>query len=194
MTARRVSAVLVIMLVALMGALGYQNHRLKNELGHERMTQSWPRVGDTVPITSARTLDGREVRLGDVAKGDTQALFFFSSKCGACIRSMPYIREIAASYGRLGIEIVGITPEPDSPALREFLVKHKVTFPVVASLPRRDARIMSLRATPTLLVINSQGDIQLAKVGSVESNKDAFDLVLGAQRKDVVASTQGGAK
>ncbi|HZH44708.1 MAG TPA: TlpA disulfide reductase family protein [Lysobacter sp.] len=194
MQAKHVNSLLTLMLVAVSGTLAYQNQKLKTDAALQKVERYWPVAGATVPAIPIKTLEGRQVLVGQAPAGRRQALFFFSSACAACKRSMPFIKEAAAAYGRLGIQFIAVTSEQNSAQLRSFLAMSKVDFPVVSDFSRRNMNIFNIRMTPTTIVVDERGDIKHVKVGSIESNKEVFDLVTGALSKEARALAMGGGK
>lgn len=84
--------------VALVGVLSAQKRALRHELVELRrneMLQSVPQQGHVLPAFGAVALSGERV---DVVPRDTsarQVLFFFNTRCGWCLRTLPSWERIA---------------------------------------------------------------------------------------------------
>lgn len=169
----------LLVLLVLIG-LGMQNRELKNELDEEVAGRHLPRVGDTLAVRELLSLDGRALRLGEAVPNSRQVIVHLSSKCPASRSSAKFIAAIAESLTREGVEVIGLTAEPDSADLRAHLAEFGLQFPVAAGVARRDLRAYRLHLTPMLVAVDQAGTIEALKIGAVESNEDAFEFVQSA--------------
>jgi peroxiredoxin len=55
--------------------------------------------GDAAPDFTAKTLDGKEIRLSDY-QGKFVLLEFWATWCGACVREAPYLKAVHDAFGR----------------------------------------------------------------------------------------------
>jgi methylamine dehydrogenase accessory protein MauD len=146
------------------------------------MMDSGPKVGETAPIFSLPSLDGRDVQLGVPGQRST-LLFFLSPTCPICKKLLPVLKSIAAAEARW-LDIVlasdGETPEHEAFRRRAELT----TFPYVLSAELgMGFRVSKL---PYAVLMDEQGRIR--SKGLVNSREQLDSLF--AARDMGVASVQ----
>jgi peroxiredoxin len=163
--------------------LAAQNAQLKRESTEIRKTIQFAHKDMWIPAFDAKTMDGGIVRIGD-GGGKGQILVYLSPDCKFCEQSMPFISEMdrfSRQYGDL--EMIGLT-KTDGEAMRAFIKKHEVKFPVAVI---KDARLLSLMKfgpTPTVINVRKTGQVSFAKLGLIASSKEAALIMLDAIRMD----------
>ena len=112
----------------------------------------------------ARTLDGREVRLGDF-KGNVVFLNFWSTTCAPCIEEMAGIESLLDSVKNERVAFLAVTQEDES-IVREFLKKHPLRMPVYLSGEHLPPDLLPF-GVPTTFILDTRGAAVLRHIGPV---------------------------
>jgi thiol-disulfide isomerase/thioredoxin len=104
--------------------------------------------------------DGREVDLSKL-RGKVVLLDFWGTWCGPCVEDLPFMRKLRDSYGKQGLEIIGILADDASrEKLAGFLEKNDITWPQYYDGKVGDnefAKKYAVKAFPTIMLLNKQG-------------------------------------
>ena len=128
-----------------------------------------PAPGWTLP-----DLDGKNHQLADFA-GKVVVLDFWGTWCGPCRQELPIYQQMYERYKDKGVVFYGVNwertmPGQDpKPAVRDYLLKNGLTFPVVLDHERVAQTAYDIEAFPTLFLIDKTGKIRFRNVG-VEPN------------------------
>ena len=132
------------------------------------------------PSFAARSLDGKVVASTQLA-GKAYIVNFFASWCPPCCAEVPDMVSLQKKYERNGFTFIGVAVNENVPAIRAFITKNHITYPVVMA----DDKIVSafsryvsggLNAIPTSFVVNPAGRISLVITGA--RSKDDFEKII----------------
>jgi cytochrome c biogenesis protein CcmG, thiol:disulfide interchange protein DsbE len=101
--------------------------------------------------------DGRARRLQN-ERGKVVVLNFWATWCGPCRAEMPAFHNVYAELHERGVEVFAITDEPLD-ALRGFLEKNRITFPVLVDAQRKVFDHYRVNGLPQTFVIDREGRI-----------------------------------
>lgn len=90
-------------------------------------------IGDRVPALVFTDLDGREQGF-DAWRGRPLLVNFWATWCGPCVQEMPALDAYHRAQGDDGVVVVGIALD-DPEAVRAFLARHGVGYPIVLDVP-----------------------------------------------------------
>jgi thiol-disulfide isomerase/thioredoxin len=149
-----------------------------------------PEIGGDFVLNDAC---GKPVRLSEL-KGQVVLLDFWAAWCGPCVLTFPDLNRWHDKYGCKGLQIVAVTSyysltfdketgrarpggqlsaEAEQAMLREFAAYHKLNYRLQA-LPRDQWRKTSndyaVQGIPAFVLIDKQGVVRLARVGSGPQN------------------------
>jgi peroxiredoxin len=125
----------------------------------------------------------------DALRGQVVVVHAFQMLCPACVsHGLPQARRIQAAFEGQGVAVIGLHTVFEHHAamtpvsLRAFLHEYRIGFPVGVDAPGTEAgnpipltmRAYAMRGTPTLLLIDRQGDLRYHGFGTED------DLMLGA--------------
>jgi thiol-disulfide isomerase/thioredoxin len=105
------------------------------------------------------TISGQEVSL-DMYKGKVLLLDFWATWCGPCRAEMPNLIRCYHEFKDKGFEIVGFAEDKNDEALKEFLRKHGITWPIVPrDSDHYDAAVLSyaIKNIPASFLIDKTG-------------------------------------
>jgi len=175
--------VLCAVLAALVVVLGVQKRDLIADKQKLQTEEFYPKKSEWLPELTFTAMDGREVRIGDGAPG-RKIVLHFSTKCPHCISSAKFIAEVSRSAKRVGVEMVGFTPETNRADVSKFMADNGMDFPVVSVPDRKTLGILQFRMSPTLMVLSPDGQIEHIHVGKITSDKEAVGVVVASERKE----------
>ena len=129
-------------------------------------------------------VDGKEVELSAL-KGKTVLLDFWATWCPPCRQEVPGFVELYESYKDKGLVVVGIALEQnnDPAALKQWLVKNKVSYPVAIDAEHQVTRLYGevpgtegIQGIPTTLLIDREGAVRQVWVGG--HPKETFEKAI----------------
>lgn len=138
------------------------------------------------PAFSAVSLEGRQAGSSTLV-GKAYIINFFASWCPPCRGEIPDMVSLQNQYARKGFTFIGVAVSDSEPAIRDFVKKNSISYPVVMGT---DAIVSAfngyveggIRAIPTSFVINSSGKITNVITGA-RSRADFEKLILHALSK-----------
>jgi thiol-disulfide isomerase/thioredoxin len=131
---------------------------------------------------TVRTLDGREVRLGDF-KGKVVFLNFWSTTCAPCIEEMAGIESLLDSVKNERVAFLAVTIEDES-IVREFLKKHRLRMPVYLSTENLPPDLLAL-GVPTTFILDTRGAAVLRHIGPANWDDDGVrQYIRGLLKKE----------
>ena len=111
------------------------------------------------PQFALRDLNGRIVRLSDY-QGKVVLINFWATWCPPCRAEMPDLVKLQREYGKVGLQIIGITYPPERRArVRRFARSLKVNYPIILGTREIKARFSSEETLPLTIVINRDGKV-----------------------------------
>ncbi|MCY7355545.1 MAG: TlpA family protein disulfide reductase [Lysobacter sp.] len=90
--------------------------------------------GELVPILSLTGLNGRQIQLPSAYAGRPLLINFWASWCGPCVKEMPELQRFSVEQASNGVQVVGIALD-DVDAVRDFLTRVQVTYPILLDSP-----------------------------------------------------------
>jgi thiol-disulfide isomerase/thioredoxin len=138
------------------------------------------------PKFSAVSLDRKPVDSTQLA-GKVYIVNFFASWCPPCRSEIPDMVTLQSKYGRKGFTFIGVAVNETEPAVRSFITKNSINYPVVMvdeQLINSFSRYVAggIRAIPTSFVINSSGRVTQVITGP-RSKEVLEKLIADALRK-----------
>jgi len=73
-------------------------------------------------------LDGQLVDLKQM-RGKVVLVEFWSTRCGACVKELPRLKEVWDKFHSQGLEIIAISCDKDKEVLGKFINSHKIPWP-----------------------------------------------------------------
>lgn len=175
-----------------MSAAAARRQTLQSQLGLEPPGRPAP------PWTTRDWFNtSQAVQLADL-RGQVVVLHTFQMLCPGCVHhGLPQVQRVHATFAALGVAVIGLHTVFEHHAamtpvsLQAFLHEYRIRFPVGVDAPSTDAhnpvpltmQSYGLQGTPSLVLIDRQGQLRQQAFGSVE------DLALGAAIATLVAES-----
>jgi len=143
-----------------------------------------PKVGDVLDIAFI-VLDGREIDLSAM-KGSVVLVDFWASWCMPCIRAMPGLKELHATYHDQGFEIIGISLDEERDKLERYLQKEAIPWPQYFDgngWENEFAARYGIQSIPATFLIGPEGVIVAVDPGADELAALVASL-LGGEEQD----------
>ena len=140
----------IVAAVILLSCSAEKNQRLK--------------IGDTITPFTARDINGTPINLDDY-KGSPVILRFFLIDCKFCIADT---HAFFAKHRQDGLKIIYINNDaPDIRAIREFVEKLAIRFPVIADPSGRIAAQYNVKIQPLTMMLDPEHRLLAAMSGGV---------------------------
>lgn len=138
--------------------------------------------GTQAPDFNLPAPDGKRIKLSALLEKGPVLLDFWATWCKPCLKGMPKLQEIHATYAERGLTVLGVNE--DGPRglnrIRPFLKGRKITFAIAIDAAGSVMKRLQVRALPTTILIAPDGEIVLRQTGLADA-KDliaAIDLLL----------------
>lgn len=106
-----------------------------------------------------KDINGRTVRLRDY-HGKVVLINFWATWCPPCRAEMPDLVRLQRRYAKQGLQIIGITYEPESKTrVRRFARRLKVNYPIILGTRKLKDSFSSEDVLPLTVVINRDGKV-----------------------------------
>jgi len=128
-----------------------------------------PRVGDTAPDFTLRTLDGKTVSLSDYA-GKPVVLNFWASYCHPCREEFPLFREQLAEHPD-DFVVLGVDAKDIESDAKRFAKDEKATWPIVFDGENEVAQAYGVGAVPQTFFIKPNGKVALRYYSQIPDDK-----------------------
>ena len=113
-------------------------------------------------------LDGKPVSLSSF-QGKVVIVDVWGTWCPPCRAEVPHFVELQKTYGKQGLQIVGINYERSAdpiPGIKSFAKEHGINYPLVIGNEATQNKIPEFQAFPTTLFIDRKGEVRLMAVGA----------------------------
>jgi thiol-disulfide isomerase/thioredoxin len=124
--------------------------------------------GAAAPDFSLARVDGGP---GPIAlaglRGQVVVLDFWATWCPPCIEMIPVMDGLASAWAPRGVSFVGINSDvgASDSAIKEFLVEHPFTYPVVRDEDGQAGERYRVEALPTIVVVGRDGAVRATFIG-----------------------------
>jgi thiol-disulfide isomerase/thioredoxin len=125
-----------------------------------RAQAAW-KEGATIPSLAGFGLEGSLPSL----KGKVVYLDFWASWCGPCKASFPILDKWQREFAAKGFTVLAVSEDEKPEAMKAFLAKTKVSFPVVRDAARKLAAAADVSAMPTSFLLDRTGKIRHVHTG-----------------------------
>lgn len=139
---KRVTSLACLLVAALLSSLAFAGEVTPESLVGKPM----PKLGSLDYLKAKPDLAGKPA-----------IIEFWATWCPPCRKSIPHLNELYKTYGPKGLQIVGITDEPNQ-VIRAFVKTLPIDYPVASS--RQDASAsFGVSGIPHAFLVNKEGII-----------------------------------
>jgi len=121
-------------------------------------------VGKPAPDFTLRSLDGKSHRLQDL-RGKVVFVNIWATWCPPCRQEMPSMVRFYEKMRDRGVEILAVSEDNDGEALKRFVEKNGVSFPVVRDQNRQVYVRYRATGVPETHLIDKAGVIRHSVLG-----------------------------
>lgn len=149
--------------IVFFGAFSFVRSLRNSCVGHDHFKFHNPAVGTAVPSSKLISLDGQEVDIEELIRGQKAILFFWSSTCPHCLKMLQEQEETKQQLESIGIKYISINSVERTSIVRNFL---KRRFPKANAYVDPEGKLASALQVigfPSYYFINEKG--VLAQVG-----------------------------
>jgi peroxiredoxin len=121
-------------------------------------------TGARAPEIGMRDLQGNQITIAGL-RGRVVIVDFWASWCEPCADSMPVYERLWTQYRERGLTIIGVSQDQRVENARQFVARHRISFPVVFDEGHAIARRYGPPRMPTAYVIDRQGIVRHIHAG-----------------------------
>lgn len=169
---RHVAAVLLLLLLAVAAPAA-------GEEAPQPISDGTVRVGDIAPDFDLTTLDGKQMRLKNMAGKNATIVAFWSFFCFPCQSEMPELQEFMDGVkGDVTLAAIALDGPQYNKYVLPYVAEKKLRYPI--AYDRENERFFEVAekygviGTPTIFVLDQQGRIRFIHLGKIDKT------VLGA--------------
>lgn len=155
---------------------------LSGQIVDHRRNDMHLRRGEYMPKFAGTTVEGAPRIVGQSARpGDRQVIFFLTSTCPYCKKTLPTWKALAAkldSTRHANVRVFALTTDSLNIA-SDFARTHDLGFRLIPFPEPKLARLSHAYTVPQTLVVNHQGRVLYSRLGVMDT-RVALDSVLAA--------------
>jgi len=126
---------------------------------------------------------GENVRLSEHV-GEVVMINFWASWCAPCREEMPLLDDLHEKYRDLGFTILGVNLDEKRQDAEKILKKIPVGFPVLFDPKSEISRLYSVKAMPTTILIDRDGNVRALHKGYMPGFVDQYENEVKALIKE----------
>ncbi len=125
-----------------------------------------PEAGDSAPDFTVPGLSGEPIRLRDFRRR-VVVLNFWATWCPPCIEETPSLKKFADQMRDLDVVVLGVSVDEDADALKEFVAKFQLSFPLARDPDQAVASRYGTYKFPETFLVDQNGRIAEKFIGAV---------------------------
>ncbi len=137
---------------------------------------------DVAPDFHVTDLNGKALNLAE-NKGKVVLLDFWATWCVPCQTEIPQFTEWQKKYGPDGFQVIALSMDDDEGAVREFLRRYKVNYPIAMATPEIAQSYGGVLGLPANFVIARDGRIATKHIGMTELSTIEDEIKAELSRK-----------
>lgn len=129
--------------------------------------QSAPKKQDEsriAPDFSLQSLDGKQYTLSGL-RGRVVFVNFWATWCPPCREEIPSMVKFYNKMKNEGVEILAVSEDTDIEAVRKFVKKYQITFPILMDTKKEAYRLYRATGVPETHLIGKDGAVDSSQIG-----------------------------
>jgi len=122
-------------------------------------------TGQAAADFKLKSVDGKDFSLQDL-HGKFVLLDFWATWCMPCRHDLQVMEKIHQEFHKRGLIVLGIDGDEDADTVNEFLPTAKLSYPILLTAASGVITSYSVKAFPTVVLIDADGKIVFYHVGS----------------------------
>lgn len=125
---------------------------------------SKPKKGYFAPDFTLKSVDGKEYTLSRL-RGKVVYVNIWATWCPPCRDEMPSMVKFFNRFKREGVDILAVSVDKDVDAVKKFIKKYNVTFPVLLDPEQKVYKLYNATAVPETHLVDKLGIIRDTMIG-----------------------------
>jgi len=141
-----------------------------------------PGVGQPFPMSVLKQLENVRGEKVDFSN-KTLLINFWATWCTPCRSEMPDLQRLVDSLDSERFAVIGISVDDDINLVREFLLQHKIRFPIFQDADLRlAADLLGIETYPDTFIVSPQGTITKRINGIIRWDQNNIESVFESAR------------
>lgn len=138
-----------------------------------------PGIGAQFPAAVLTALTGEQRTSTEALQGTALVVNFWATWCSPCRSEMPSLERLSHRLAAHGVRVVGVAVDQDVNLVREFVLTHKLTFPIYVDGSEKALQSMlRVRALPETVLVSAEGRIAARIAGARDWDSPEGDRLL----------------
>lgn len=130
--------------------------------------------GQTAPEFALPMQSDQIVRLSDY-RDKVVYLYFWTSWCGTCIQTFPWLNAMQTKYSAQGLQIIAVNLDAKAEDARNVLVKNPVNFLIAMDTKASTPAAYQIKALHTSLLVEPGGKVMIRKIVVNDTDRDMIE-------------------
>lgn len=143
------------------------------------LSHAVPQKGRPAPAIKVVTTSGQNVTFANY-RGYVLVMEFFATWCDGCRDSLPHLIRLNKTYGKEGLQILGLNPGvggDDLPRVKKFIREERINFPV--AFVDDDILInYAVQPIPAIFIIDKKGVLVEKYVGFSPAIEESMEKTI----------------
>ena len=122
-------------------------------------------VGGAAPDCALPAIGGTQSYSLKQFQGKVLYVDFWSSWCGPCAQSFPFLNELDRDLKTKGLQVIGVNLDEVSEDAKDFLTKYPANFIVASDAAQQCAKDFGVKAMPSSYLVDRKGIIRYVHLG-----------------------------
>ncbi len=141
------------------------------------------RIGTAAPDFTLNDIDGEPVSLSSL-RGKVVLVNFWATWCPPCRAEKPTMERLQQAFAGQDFVILAVNTENDPPAVRDYLSKNPLSFPVLLDNDARVQHLYGVFRFPETFLVDKDGTVRERYIGARDWSSTEFMRYVSALLKE----------